>query len=300
MTKSQDNKNIKDPKSQLYLYGFDQYFSFFSSLYREKKLPNTILLSGPGGAGKESFVYHFVNFLFSQEEEHKYNNHSFEINSKNSSHNLILNNVHPNFLCLNNDFINENINIDQVRELIKFLNKTSYSEKPKIVLINKPEHLNLNSSNALLKSLEEPKENTFFFIIHDHSMNLLDTIKSRCVEFKIHFTIFEKINIFNNIIKEYDFDYDPSILKKFFRFDTPGNLLKYLSVLNGSNLDLLNDNLSSIYFFIEKYRSKNDHNLLSLINLSIQNYYTDLSIKDSRNVVNYVNFNDHRLFDVYG
>ena len=57
-----------------------------------------------------------------------------------------------------------------------------------IVFLDNVEYLNLNSSNALLKGLEEPSQNTFFFIIHDNSSFILDTIKSRCVQFKFNFT----------------------------------------------------------------------------------------------------------------
>ena len=40
------------------------------------------------------------------------------------------------------------------------------SKDLKIVMIDNVEHFNLNSSNALLKCLEEPQNNTFFFFIN--------------------------------------------------------------------------------------------------------------------------------------
>ena len=42
----------------------------------------------------------------------------------------------------------------------------SLDKKEKIVLIDNAEYLNINSSNALLKSFEESHKDTFFFIIH--------------------------------------------------------------------------------------------------------------------------------------
>ena len=51
------------------------------------------------------------------------------------------------------------------------------------------EYLNLNSSNSLLKALEEPSNNTYFFIIHNSGTEILDTIRSRSIEFKLFFTI---------------------------------------------------------------------------------------------------------------
>ena len=66
----------------------------------------------------------------------------------------------------------------------------------KIVFIDNAEYLNLNSSNSLLKSLEEPSRNTFFFIIYNDASSIIDTIKSRCIQFKFHFIFIEKKRIF--------------------------------------------------------------------------------------------------------
>ena len=41
-------------------------------------------------------------------------------------------------------------------------------------MIDNAENLNLNSSNALLKTIEEPKNNTFFFIIYNSASKILD------------------------------------------------------------------------------------------------------------------------------
>ena len=55
--------NIIDPKAQLNLYGYENYFASFVKLHKKNKLPNVILLSGLKGVGKSTFVYHFVNYL---------------------------------------------------------------------------------------------------------------------------------------------------------------------------------------------------------------------------------------------
>ena len=67
------------------------------------------------------------------------------------------------FFLIENNFQERDIKIEQVRNLINFLNKTSYKKNLKIIMIDNAEYLNLNSSNALLKSIEEPQDNTFFF-----------------------------------------------------------------------------------------------------------------------------------------
>jgi len=60
--------------------------------------------------------------------------------------------------------------------LITFINKTTYSQNIKIVLIDNVELLNLNSSNAVLKVLEEANDNTYFFLVHNSYTKILETI----------------------------------------------------------------------------------------------------------------------------
>ena len=89
---------------------------------------------------------------------------------------------------------------------MRFLNKSTYYSNIKIVLIDNAEYLNAHSSNALLKVLEESNNKTFFFIIHDNSRKILSTIKSRCIEFKLFFTLSEKKKILRNIMRQYKGD----------------------------------------------------------------------------------------------
>ena len=62
MNSEKEIESIK-PKNQLAIYGFEDNFNFFINLYKNNKLPNVILLNGPKGIGKATFVYHFVNYL---------------------------------------------------------------------------------------------------------------------------------------------------------------------------------------------------------------------------------------------
>ena len=191
-----ENLEILSPKKQLQLFGYDDYFNSFIKLFNKNKLPNTILLSGLKGSGKATFTYHFINYLFSYREQDKYSVSNFTISSDNKSYKRLCNNIHPNFFLLENTFSNAYIKIEQVRKLLGFLNKSILSKNLRIVLIDSAEYLNINSSNALLKSLEEPSNNTFFFLIYNNTKYILKTIKTRCLEYKIHFSINEKKNNF--------------------------------------------------------------------------------------------------------
>ena len=169
--KSNDIEIIQ-PKKQLNLYGYKDYFNSFKTLYEKRQLPNVVLLSGQKGLGKSTFAYHFINFLLSINETHKYSLENLVINSNNSSFNLIQNRTHPNFFLLD-ALPGENIKMEQTKDLLKYLNKTTYAQSVKIVLIDNADLLNISSSNSLLKALEEPLGNTFFFIIYNDSSKIL-------------------------------------------------------------------------------------------------------------------------------
>ena len=279
-------EEVTKPKSQLNLYGYESYFQFFNKLYEQDKLPNSILISGQKGLGKSTFTYHFINFLLSKGEKNEYNRRDCLIDPNNSTYKLIQSGTHANLFIL--DAIDdENIKIDQVRKLLLFLNKSTYYKSVKIVLLDNAEYLNINSSNALLKAIEEPSKDTYFFIINNDSQKIMNTIKSRCIDFVINFNFLKKKNIFNKIAQTYSLNFTESDLDIFLYFDTHGNLLKYLSTLKNSDFKISKDYLSCISYFMDLYNEKTDPKLLGFITLFIQNFYNQLSLKNSLFINNY-------------
>ena len=282
------------PKNQLKLYGYKKYFDTFIKLLKNKKLPNTILLSGPKGSGKATFAYHFINYLLSANEEKKYSLTDFTINPDNKSYKSVCNLTHPNFVLLNNIGFEENIKIDKVRDVLKFLKKTVYKSNIKIVLIDNLEYLNISSSNSLLKSLEEPNSNTFFFLIHNSANKILNTIKSRCIEFKFFFNINEKNYILKNISNQLSIDLFSKEISKNLYFDSPGNLLRCQLLYYEDSFKTLDNKISCISFLVEKYKQKKDPQLLTYISCLIELYYNELSMKN----INNVNFHFFNRFKI--
>ena len=279
---SSEDAEIIPPKNQLHLFGYQNYFNSFLKLFHKNKLPNTILLSGQKGSGKATFSYHFINYLLSQNEQNKYELKNFKINSDNKSYKKLCDYIHPNFFLLENRGSDENIKIDDVRNLFKFLNKSTYNSNIKIVLMDNAEYLNINSSNALLKVLEEPNNNTFFFVINNSSKKILSTIKSRCIEFKFFFNLNEKKDIFEHLINQYDDKLKAEVIDDDFYIDSAGNILKYMKILNENNIDYAKGKISCISYLIDKYKIIKDNQLLIFITFLIELFYKDLSLKNNK------------------
>ena len=181
----------------------------------------------------------------------------------------------------------EEIKIDHVRNLLKFLSKSTFLNNLKIVLIDNSEYLNRFASNALLKVLEEPSNNTFFFIIHHTATYLQNTIKSRCIEFKFFLNVLKKKEILRNIKNQYNINSISDSLNEDFYSNSPGNLLKCLYFLNNAKFDFTKDNLSTILYLIDKYKNKKDSEILFYISFFIERFYNQLILNNSKNLENY-------------
>ena len=187
------------------LYGYDNLFLEFDNLLNNNLLPNKILLSGANGIGKYTFAVHFINYVLSKNEDDSYCFESKQININNKSFKLMNNSTHPNFSLINLKINKKNIEIEQIRNIINYSQKSSFNQNKRFILIDNIELLTKNASNSLLKLLEEPPENLYFILIHDNSYRILETIKSRSINFKINFTNKSIIQITEKIIGEEDF-----------------------------------------------------------------------------------------------
>jgi len=190
-----------DPSNQTKLYGHENYLKSLLKLYKEDHLPNKILFSGEKGIGKSTLAYHLINSILSSDEEHPYDLKNFNINLENKTFKLIQNKSNPNFILIDVNEEKKKIEISQIRNLISTLNKSSFNTKPRFVLLDNIELLNINSVNALLKILEEPSDKINFILINNNK-KVLQTLKSRCLNFKISLTHEQSINITNKILNE--------------------------------------------------------------------------------------------------
>ncbi|QJC37626.1 hypothetical protein GJU03_00440 [Enterobacteriaceae endosymbiont of Donacia bicoloricornis] len=93
---------------------------------------------------------------------------------------LIDKNIHPDLHIIQNNKKTNNIHIELIRDLAEIISLSSYKDVGKIIWIPYAKQLNISSSNALLKILEEPSDNIWFFIQCTNKNELLPTIYSRC------------------------------------------------------------------------------------------------------------------------
>ena len=210
------------------LVGHDHYLNNFLTLYKNNKLPNKILLSGKKGIGKSLLIKQFLYNIF-DDQNSKY---------------LIDKNNHPNVLNIKKKDEKKNIEIDQIREIIKFTNQSSFNNKSRFIIIDDSEYLNINSSNALLKSLEEPNYNVYFFLIFNSDLQILDTIKSRCLEIKVNLSLENTKLIVNQYFEDKIYDDINETLVNF--YSTPNFLISLIIYMKENNLSLIDTNIDDL------------------------------------------------------
>jgi DNA polymerase III subunit delta' len=72
------------------------------------------------------------------------------------------------------------IKIEQIRDLVRFSNKTAGFGLRKVIVLAPADRMNINAFNALLKLLEEPAKDTYLILVCHRMYGVPATIRSRC------------------------------------------------------------------------------------------------------------------------
>ena len=310
------------------LIGFEKEYSDLLKRYKSNNLPNSILIYGLSGIGKRTFLNKLVKNIIKIE---------FKDSNLNHHLNLFKNNTHPNIKIIEKEIdsktgkIKSNITIDQIRRLKTFLNSTSTIQNTsKIVVVDSADYLNISSANSMLKILEEPKENTYIFLISNQISLLLPTIRSRCL--KIKFNTHNLTN-FTNIIKDKIDEISNEEINFYFEltYGSPGTSILYynndffdifqLSIkcllsndldddkINLSNIlskltnDEFNNYLSMLKFILivaNKLKvNRDDKSLVNIPNyLELESLSTNLTKKNLIDRFDYLTNNQKELFSL--
>ena len=232
------------PSESTDLFGMNRHFNEITRLYNKGNMPNKILLSGKKGLGKSTLAYHIINYILSLNEDHKYDLNNCKIHEENKSYKLVQNYSHPNFYLIDLIDNKKNIDVAQIREMITYTNKSSFNNTPRFILIDNIENLNKNSVNALLKIIEDPNDKIFFILINNNEKQVLPTLKSRCLTFKINFTFEETIDVTNKLLKKNIFEIINTDILNY--YITPGEIINLVLLSEDKGIDLKKISLSEL------------------------------------------------------
>ena len=159
----------------------DQALSKLQKMIDQNHLPHALLITGAEKIGKFEFMQQLVGILLDNDEIIRRDNIREELDHPV----LIRRSNYTNMIYCRAGEINEksknrskDIRIDQVRAFCEALNKTA--DQLQIGVIFYGDQMNVSAANSLLKTLEEPRENTLIIILAHNIQNLPATVISRC------------------------------------------------------------------------------------------------------------------------
>jgi DNA polymerase-3 subunit delta' len=144
------------------LVGNDLAKKALLKMVEQKSVPNTLLFYGPEGVGKSRFAQAFAQILMGEESTQKLASgnhpdlHLFYPEGKS--------NIHP---------------IENIRKLTDEVALPPYEAPVKVFIIHEAHQMLKYSSNALLKTLEEPPLHSYFILLTNDLDAMLPTILSR-------------------------------------------------------------------------------------------------------------------------
>ncbi|MFA3790320.1 DNA polymerase III subunit delta' [Aliiglaciecola sp. SL4] len=149
---------------------------------QNSSLHHGLLIKGPVGIGKTDFSLALAKSILCKSAHQKPCGNC-------QSCSLFDAQSHPDLHRVASD---KQIGVDLIRDAIQKLTSTAHLSGNKVLIIEQAESMTESAANALLKTLEEPTENTFLFLISAFPERLLPTIISRCEKVNLQAPSFEQ------------------------------------------------------------------------------------------------------------
>lgn len=149
-------------------------FAELSQKLASGTLAHAYILAGPKGVGKLRLAQKFAGSLIceSLDQGHACGQCKGCL--------LEASGHHPDSLLLAPEAPGKAFTIDLIRSLSAYAQRSSHAGGARIAILADAHAMNVSAANALLKTLEEPQQATYLFLVTDQPGHLSATIRSRC------------------------------------------------------------------------------------------------------------------------
>lgn len=139
---------------------------FLRRAHSQERLAHAYLITGPAGSGKRALAIQLAALVAKADSRYK------------NAEDILR---HPDVHVAEPESKSRRIVIEQVRALERELQMRSTLGGRKVGIIFDADRLQVQASNAFLKTLEEPPSNSLLILVTANPELLLDTIISRCI-----------------------------------------------------------------------------------------------------------------------
>lgn len=147
--------------------------------YQAGRGHHALLVQALPGMGEDALVYALCRYLMCHSPE------GSKSCGKCHSCQLMQAGTHPDYYVIQPEKGKSSVGIDAVRGVAEKLYEHARLGGAKVVWISDAAQLTEAAASALLKTLEEPPENTWFFLVAREPARLLATVRSRCRHFHL-------------------------------------------------------------------------------------------------------------------
>ena len=151
--------------------GQDRQIGILLNALKEETLSHAYLFTGIPGIGKTTTAYALAKALHCEVTRNDFCDACISCKKIDQG-------IHPDLVLIEPE--GDSIKINQIRKMQEQVSYTAYEGHHKVVLIDAAERMNIQSSNCLLKTLEEPPPHTVLILLTSVPYQLPSTVRSRC------------------------------------------------------------------------------------------------------------------------
>jgi len=177
---------IPHPAETLELVGHEETVQQILLQYASGRMHHALLLTGPRGIGKATMAMRIASHVFRYPQAANAPS-SLDVAQENDPvDGKISARSHPNLLHMTRPWDDKTkkfktqLTVDVIRRTVPFFGTSRGEAGWRIAIVDAADDMNASAANALLKILEEPPENTLFFVLSHSPAKVLPTIRSRC------------------------------------------------------------------------------------------------------------------------
>lgn len=148
--------------------------NYLTRTAHRRMIGNSLLFAGPDGVGKSLFADAFAKLLLCQDDPHGRHKHKIEAGN------------HPDIRVYRPEGKIGMHSIASMRQFSEEVYMAPFEGKWKVFIVHEADRMLSYSANALLKTFEEPAQDSIIILLSSSPASLLPTVLSRCRTIHFH------------------------------------------------------------------------------------------------------------------